>query len=418
MNQSIREVVDEIYRAEGPRVLSTLIRLLGDFDVAEDSMQAAFAAAVEQWPRDGIPDNPRAWLVSAGRNKAIDAIRHETRLFASLHQVARGKEGESDLFPPYDESLIEDDRLRLIFTCCHPALSSEGQVALTLRDVCGLTTEEIARAFLTSVSTIAQRIVRAKAKIREENILYEVPPLDELPERTQGVLQVAYLLFNEGYYASSGESLTRQVLSDEAIRLGRLVAELLPEPEVLGLLALMLLQESRRAARTSETGDIILFADQDQALWDHTLIAEGFELCTRAFESPSAGSYTLQAGIAVVHVRGALTGDTNWDEIVGLYDLVLERQPSAVVELNRAAALAMRDGPAAGLAIVDELLGQGELDDYGLAYATRADLYRRLGRFEEAALAYARAIELTSQTAERRFLETRLREVRETEQKS
>lgn len=418
MNETIREVVDGIYRTEGPRVLSTLIRLLGDFDVAEDSMQAAFAAAVEQWPRDGIPDNPRAWLVSAGRFKAIDAIRHETRLFASLHQVARGKEGDGDLFPPYDESLIEDDRLRLIFTCCHPALSSDGQVALTLRDVCGLTTEEIARAFLTSVPTIAQRIVRAKAKIREENIRYEIPPLDELSERTQGVLQVAYLLFNEGYYASSGESLTRQVLSDEAIRLGRLVAELLPEPEVLGLLALMLLQESRRAARASETGDVVLFADQDQTLWDHTLIAEGFALCARAFESPSVGPYTLQAGIAVAHVRGALTADTNWNEIVGLYDSILESQPSAVVALNRAAALSMRDGPEAGLAVVDELLAQGELDDYGLAHATRGDLCRRLGRFGEASLAYARAIELTSQTAESRFLEARLREAREAEEKS
>ena len=405
----MQTTIDAIYRAEGPRVLATLIRLLGDFDVAEDAMLAAFTAAVQQWPKDGIPGNPRAWLVSTGRFKAIDAIRRETRLFASLRAVAEAP--ETDFFPSFDESAIEDDRLRLIFTCCHPALPREAQVALTLREVCGLTTEEIARAFLTSTPTIAQRVVRAKAKIREERIPFEVPPLAELPERTESVLQAIYLLFNEGYYASSGESLTRQVLSDEAIRIGRLLAELLPEAEVLGLLALMLLQESRRAARVSIDGDVVLLADQDRSLWNEDLIAEGLTLCIQSLDSANPGPYVLQAGIAATHVRGARAGETDWGQIVVFYDRLLAVRPSPVVELNRAVAVSMRDGPDAGLAIVNELLTRGDLDGYGLAYATQADLYRRLGRYEEAAPAYARALELSTQTAERRFLEGRLREV-------
>jgi RNA polymerase sigma-70 factor (ECF subfamily) len=410
-NRTIQEAVDAIYRAEGARVLATLIRLLGDFDLAEDAMQAAFTVAVEQWERDGIPANPRAWLVSTGRFRAIDAIRRDTRLFASLREVAQREGEEADLFPTYDETSIEDDRLRLIFTCCHPSLSYEGQIALTLREVCGLTTEEIARAFLTSPPTIGQRIVRAKAKIREESIPYEIPPLAELSERTERVLQVTYLLYNEGYYASSGESVTRQVLSDEAIRLGLLVAELMPSPGAFGLLGLMLLNEARRAARVSGEGDIVLFADQDRALWDRTRIEEGLAFCRRAFESPNPGPYAFQAGIAAEHVEGALRGQTDWDRIVALYDLLLAIHPSAVVELNRAAAISMRDGPLAGLVVVDELLAGGELEGYGLAHAARGDFCRRLGRAEEAAQAYTRALELTTQTAERRFLESRLREV-------
>lgn len=410
MGGTIQEAVDAVYRDEGPRVLSTLIRLLGDFDLAEDAMHEAFVAAVERWPKDGVPGSPRAWLVSTGRFKAIDALRRETRLFASLRAVAGRTDHEP--FPLPDPEAIEDDRLRLVFTCCHPALSREGQVALTLREVCGLTTEEIARAFLAPVPTVAQRIVRAKARIREARIPYEVPPLDELAERTQGVLQVVYLLFNEGYYASSGESLTRQVLSDEAIRLGRLLVELLPGSESFGLLALMLLNESRRAARTTSSGDIVLLPDQDRTLWDQGLIAEGLALGARASESP--GPYALQAGIAAAHVR---EGGTDWGRIVELYDAMLRLAPSAVVELNRAVAVAMRDGPEAGLALVDGLLAGGELDGYALAHSTRADLCRRLGRMREAGEAYARALEGTTQAAERRFLERRLREVSEGEEK-
>jgi RNA polymerase sigma-70 factor (ECF subfamily) len=403
----LREAVETIYRNELPRVLSTLIRLLGDFDLAEDAMHEAFAAALAQWPRDGIPGNPRAWLVSTGRFRAIDTMRRDTRLFASLRTVPE----QSGQYSVDEEGAIDDDRLRLIFTCCHPALSREGKVALTLREVCGLTTEEIANAFLTSVTTIAQRIVRAKAKIREEGIRYEVPPANELNERTQGVLLVIYLLFNEGYYASSGEGLTRQVLSEEAIRLGRLLAELLPEPEVLGLLALMLLNESRREARTSADGDVVLLPDQDRSLWDRGLIDEGLALCARSFESPQRGPYSLQAGIAAAYVQGALAGQTDWDRIVGFYDLMLADSPSAVVRLNRAVAISMRDGPFAGLSLVDELLAEGELDGYGLAYSARGDFCRRLGQFEEAGRAYANALEVTRQAAERRFLEERLQEV-------
>ena len=402
-----QSVVSAIYREEGPRVLATLIRLIGDFDLAEDAMQLAFAAAIEQWPRDGIPKNPRAWLVSTGRFKAIDAIRREKRLFTSLQEVAERRE----VFEEYEESSIEDDRLRLIFSCCHPTISREGQLALTLREVCGLTTEEIARAFLSPVATIAQRIVRAKSKIREERIPYEIPPLSELPERLQSVLQVTYLVFNEGYYASSGESLTRQVLSDEAIRLGRLLAELLPAPEVKGLLGLMLLQESRRAARASDSGDLILLADQDNTLWDQGLIVEGLSFCAQSFASGEPGPYSLQAGIAAAHVQGALTGATDWSKIVGLYDSMLQFQPSPVVELNRAVAISMEEGPSAGLDIVDRLLASRDLDGYGLAHATQGDFLRRLGRLQEASHAYLRALELTSQAAERRFLEGRLREV-------
>jgi RNA polymerase sigma-70 factor (ECF subfamily) len=401
--------IDEIYRREGSRVLATLIRLLGDFDLAEDAMLAAFAVAVEQWPRDGIPANPRAWLVSTGRFKTIDAIRRETRLFASLRAAANP---ETEFFPPYVETeSIDDDRLRLVYICCHPALSYEGQIALTLRDVCGLSTEEIASAFLTSTSTIAQRIVRAKAKIREERVPLELPPLSELSARTETVLKVIYLLFNEGYYASSGETLARQVLSDEAIRLGGLLAELLPEPEVFGLLALMLLHESRRAARTSEAGDLILLPDQDKSLWNYEMIAEGLSLVKRSFESSTPGLYALQASIAAIHVQGLLRGETDWDQIASLYESILRRGPSAVVELNRAVAISMRDGPAAGLAIVDRLLAGDELIEYGLAHATRADLCRRLGRFEQAGESYTRAIELSTQASERRFLMARLQEV-------
>lgn len=409
--REIHETVNAIYRDEGPRVLSTLIRLLGDFDLAEDAMHEAFAAAVERWPRDGVPANPRAWLVSTGRFKTIDAIRRDTRLFASLRAAAGSADGEKELFPAYDEGSIEDDRLRLVFACCHPALPREGQVALTLREVCGLTTEEIAGAFLTAVPTIAQRIVRAKAKIREAGVRYEVPPLDELAERTQGVLQTVYLLFSEGYYASSGESLTRHLLSDEAIRLGRLLVELLPNPEISGLLALMLLNEARRAARTSASGDIVLLPDQDRSLWDPALVAEGLALCARALKSPDAGLYALQAGIAAAHVQGALAEGTDWNRIVGLYDALRRLAPSPVVDLNRAVAVSMRDGPVAGLPLVDELLAGGGLEGYALAHATRADLCRRLGRMEEAGEAYTQALGLTTQAAERRFLQGRLREV-------
>jgi RNA polymerase sigma-70 factor, ECF subfamily len=408
---TIQESVDAIYRGERAYVLSTLIRLLGDFDRAEDATQAAFSAAVEQWPRDGLPANPRSWLVSTGRFKAIDAIRREARMYGSLHEMARRDHDQSDPFQVDDQFAIEDDRLRLIFTCCHPALSTEGQVALTLREVCGMSTEEIARAFLISVPTIAQRIVRAKAKIREEKISYEVPPLAELPERTRSVLQAIYLLFNEGYYASSGESLTRQVLSEEAIRLGRVLAELFPDPAVFGLLGMMLLNESRRNSRVSETGDIVLMADQDKSIWDRGLIAEGLALCTLALASPAPSSYALQAGIAATHVQGALSGEMDWSRVVHLYDMILQDGPSAIVELNRAAAISMRDGPGAGLAALEGLFAGGELDGYPLAYSARADCCRRLGRFEEARQAYAKALELTTQAAERRFLESRLAEV-------
>lgn len=408
---SIQEVVDAIYRSDHARILATLIRLLGDVDLAEDAMHAAFAVALEQWPQKGVPANPRAWLISTGRFKAIDAIRKDARMSAALHEVVRYNRENRDLFPDYDESDIQDDRLRLIFMCCHPALSTEGQVALTLREVCGMSTEEIARAFLTSVPAIAQRIVRAKAKIRDEHIRYEIPPIDELHERTHSVLQVTYLLFNEGYYATSGDSLTRPVLSDEAIRLGRLLAELMPNSEVFGLLGMMLLNESRRSSRFTIIGDIVLLADQDQSLWKMDLISEGLALVTDALASEQPGPLALQAGITAAHVTGAIEGHTDWSRIIGYYNLILVGSPSPIVALNRAAAISMRDGPLAGLALVDNLLADGELDAYGLAYSTQADCYRRLGLFVEARQAYARALTCTKQAAERRFLEGRMREV-------
>lgn len=408
---SLRESVDAIYRAESRRVFATLIRLLGDFDLAEEALHDAFRAALEQWPRDGVPDNPRAWLVSAGRFKAIDGIRRRAR-FDSLEDHADQIEAIADEAPATNDESLEDDRLRLIFTCCHPALPPDAQVALTLREVCGLTTEEIARAFLTPAPTLAQRIVRAKSKIRDAHIPYQVPERSELQDRLDSVLRVIYLVFNEGYSASSGESLTRHDLSAEAIRLGRVMMELLPEPEVLGLLGLMLLNESRRAARTSPSGDLILLQDQDRSRWNAELIAEGVALVERALSSRRFGPYALQAAIAAVHAEALDAGATDWAQIVGLYDLLLRMEPSPVIELNRAVALAMRDGPEAGLAVVGAILARGELEDYRLAHAARADLCRRLGRNAEARDAYQRALALTLTEPERRFLERRLAELK------
>ena len=399
---------DEIYRTESRRVLATLIRLLGDFDMAEEALHEAFRAALEQWPKEGVPANPRAWLVSAGRYKAIDAIRRSAR-FKPLDDDAEENIAAPDAADTED---IEDDRLRLIFTCCHPALQPDAQVALTLREVCGLTTEEIAHAFLTGASTIAQRIVRAKAKIRDAKIPYETPLPEHLPERLDSVLRVIYLVFNEGYSASSGDTLTRRDLSGEAIRLARLLLELLPQPqldpEVIGLLALMLLNESRRAARTSPDGDVILLEDQDRSQWQREFIAEGVALTARALSSGRIGTYALQAAISATHAQAASAVDTDWGEIVGLYDVLLTIELSPVVELNRAVALAMRDGPAAGLAIVDALLARGELKDYRLAHAARADLCRRLGRDAEARASYEQALQRTQSAPERRYLERRL----------
>ncbi|HST57849.1 MAG TPA: RNA polymerase sigma factor [Longimicrobium sp.] len=406
-----RQVVDAVYRAESRRVLATLIRLLGDFDRAEEALHDAFAAALEKWPRDGVPANPRSWLVSTGRFKAIDAIRRRARFDARQADVAEQMYAAATEPVEIDDDGVEDDRLRLVFTCCHPALSADAQIALTLREVCGLTTEEIARAFLTGAPTLAQRIVRAKAKIRAARIPYEVPSLADLPERLDVVLHVVYLVFNEGYSASSGASLTRADLSGEAIRLGRLLAELLPEPEVFGLLALMLLHGSRRAARTSADGELVLLADQHRALWDQAMIAEGCALVERALRSRRFGPYTLQAAIAAVHAEARTAEETDWAQIVGLYDVLLRADPSPVVELNRAAAVAMRDGPAAGLARVDALLERGELRDYHLAHSARADLCRRLGRTADARAAYERALELAKQEPERRFLERRIGEL-------
>ncbi len=404
----VQEALKDVYVTHSRRVLATLIRLLGDFDVAEEALQDAFRAALEQWPRDGVPGNPRAWLVSAGRFKAIDGIRRRSR-FDALDDIGeRAEIGVVDSAAWADEESVEDDRLRLIFTCCHPALAPDAQVALTLREVCGLTTEQIAQAFLTPAPTLAQRIVRAKAKIRDAGIPYQVPTPGELPGRLDAVLRVIYLVFNEGYAASSGTELTRHDLSSEAIRLGRLLVELLPEPEVLGLLALMLLHESRRAARTSPAGELIRLDDQDRTLWDRRLIAEGRRLVERSLMSRRFGSYTIQAAISAVHAEASTPADTDWREIVGLYDVLMRNDPSPIIELNRAVAIAMRDGPAAGLALIDAILERGDLVDYRLAHAARADLCRRLGRVDEARASYERAITLTQQMAERRFLERQL----------
>jgi RNA polymerase sigma-70 factor, ECF subfamily len=403
-------VVEAVYRAESRRVLATLIRLLGDFDLAEEALHDAFTAAVERWPRDGVPANPRAWLVSTGRFKAIDAIRRRARFDRSVSELAIRLETDTGDAPDGAEGL-EDDRLRLIFTCCHPALPADARIALTLREVCGLTTEEIARAFLKSPPTLAQRIVRAKAKIRVAGIPYLVPERADLPDRLDSVLHVVYLVFNEGYSASSGAAVTRHDLSAEAIRLGRLLLELLPEPEVMGLLALMLLHESRRATRTSPEGELVLLADQDRSRWDRELIAEGTALVHRALASRRFGPYTLQAAIAGVHALAPSADATDWTQIVGLYDVLLLADPSPIIELNRAAAVAMRDGPAAGLGLVDTILARGELTDYHLAHAVRCDLLRRLGMADEATASYERALALARQEPERRFLERRLAEL-------
>jgi RNA polymerase sigma-70 factor (ECF subfamily) len=409
--QDIRAKVDAVYREESRRVLATLIRLLGDFDLAEEALHEAFRAAIEQWPSAGVPANQRAWLVSAGRFKGIDRMRRSKRMSPlDDEQAERLAADNADPSAMLDVGL-EDDRLRLIFTCCHPALPAEARIALTLREVCGLTTEEIARAFLTAPSTLAQRIVRAKNKIKVAGIPYVVPNRDQLPERLDTVLRVVYLVFNEGYAASSGTSLTRHDLSAEAIRVCRLLVELLPEAEALGLLALMLLHESRRAARTSPAGELILLDVQDRSLWDRALIAEGTHLLQRALATQNFGGYTLQAAISSVHAAAATSAETDWAAIVGWYDLLLQLEPTPIVALNRAVAVAMRDGPAAGLALVDELLERGELADYHLAHAARADLCRRLQRIDDARASYRRALELTQLEPERRFLTNRIVEL-------
>jgi RNA polymerase sigma-70 factor (ECF subfamily) len=404
----IGAAVDRIYRAESRRVLATLIRLLGDFDMAEEALHDAFIAAVEQWPREGLPQNPRAWLVSTGRFKAIDRIRRRSRFDVSFEDFAEQIEAIAAPEIASEHAHVEDDRLRLIFTCCHPALASDAQVALTLREVCGLATEEIAHAYLATPATVAQRIVRAKAKIRDARVPYAVPGRLELPERLDGVLRVIYLVFNEGYLASSGEALTRQSLTAEAIRLGRLLVELLPEPEAVGLLALMLLHESRHVARTSASGELVLLAEQDRSLWNRKQILEAIALVEGALASHRFGPYTLQAAIAAVHAEAPAAEATDWAQIVGLYDALLRADPSPVVQLNRAVALAMRDGPAAGLAEIDAILGRGDLANYYLAHSARADLCRRLGDRIGAGASYRKALEAVRQGPERRFLERRL----------
>ncbi|MCJ7959505.1 MAG: RNA polymerase sigma factor [Pseudomonas sp.] len=399
--------LEAIYRSESRRVLATLIRLLGDFDLAEEALHEAFFVAVERWQHDGVPSNPRAWLVSTGRFKAIDRLRRQARFTPLLQEQADALEAAE-----WSEDDVEDDRLRLMFTCCHPALAPDAQAALTLREICALSTEEIARAFLATPTTIAQRIVRAKAKIREAKIPYQVPSRDELPERLDSVLRVVYLVFNEGYSASMGANLTREDLTREAIRLGRLLVELLPEPEVIGLLALMLLHESRRAARTSADGELVLLDEQDRGLWDASLIAEGCALVEQALSTRRFGPYCLQAAIAAVHAEASSAGETDWPQIVGLYDVLLRAVPSPVIELNRAVALAMRDGPLAGLQAVEAIFARGELLDYHWAHSARGEFCRQLGRSEEARASYEKALSLTQQTPEKRFLERRLAELK------
>jgi RNA polymerase sigma-70 factor, ECF subfamily len=407
----MRDLVSDLYVRESRRVYSTLVRLLGDFDLAEEAMHEAFAAALEQWQRTGMPANPRAWLVSTGRFKAIDALRRRSHSEDMRDALLKRVDELSSINAERAGHDIEDDRLRLVFTCCHPALAPAAQVAMTLREVCGLTTEQIAAAFLTVPATIAQRIVRAKTKIRETKIPFEIPSPEDFPDRLASVLSVLYLVFNEGYSASAGDALTRPDLSTEAIRMGRLLVELLPEPEVMGLLALMLLHESRRTARVSADGDLILLEDQDRTRWNRELIAEGKSLIERALGSGRVGAYSIQAAISAVHAESPSAAETDWAQIVALYDVLLRSGPSPVVELNRAVAVAMRDGPEAGLALVDGILGRGDLNDYHLAHAARADLHRRLGRKREAVVAYERALELAQQEPERRFLRRRLAEL-------
>lgn len=414
----IREKVDEVYRTESRRVFATLVRLIGDFDLAEESMHEAFAAAVEQWRRDGIPANPRSWLVSAGRFKAIDHIRRRVRFDEAQLEVAQRLEGIAGLNADKSDSEVEDDRLRLIFTCCHPAIAPQVQIPLTLREVCGLSTEEIASAFLTSPSTMAQRIVRGKSKIRDAGIPYVVPNRADLPERLDAVLTVVYLVFNEGYSASSGDSLTRKDLSEEAIRLGRLLVDLLDDPEVQGLLALMLIHESRREARSTADGDLILLEDQDRSLWDQEKIMEGTALVEQAIASGEVGSYTIQAAIASVHASAARGADTDWSRIISWYNLLLQANPTPIIELNRAVAIAMRDGAEAGLQLIDAILTRGDLKEYHLIYAARADLCRRLGQIDAARTAYEKALSLTNQSAESRFLEKRLQELKQIQAQS
>ena len=413
--EQIRQLLDSLYRVDSGRIRATLIRLLGDFDLAEEAMHEAFAAALSLWPKSGVPGNPRPWLISTARFKAIDALRRRARFDASQDELVRHLEAQSssaEISNKNEDNFLEDDRLRLIFTCCHPSLAPEARVALTLREVCGLTTEEIAKAFLTTPRTLAQRIVRAKAKIREERIPYEVPTPQELPERLDAVLQVIYLVFNEGYSAAAGANVTRAELTGEAIRLARLLIELQPEPEVIGLLSLMLVQESRRAARTSPTGELILLENQDRSLWNREQIAEGVAFLEKAAQSRRFGSYTLQAAIAAVHAEAESVAATDWQQIVLLYDQLLRIQPSPVVELNRAVAIAMRDGPEAGLAHIDAVLEHGELANYYLAHSARADMYRRLGRTAEARASYEKALALTQQEPERQFLARRLEELK------